>query len=44
MTLEVASTAHDGAVTLAVKGDPDAVLLRVLAITGLHDRLNIRNP
>jgi anti-sigma B factor antagonist len=97
MTLEVTSTAHEGAVTLAVKGDidmasadrfrralddapagdrlvvdltgvgyldsagvkvlydhldrnpeliidPDAVILRVLAITGLHDRLNIRNP
>jgi anti-sigma B factor antagonist len=24
--------------------DPDAVILRILAITGLHDRLNIRNP
>ena len=97
MTLEVTSTAGEGAVTLAVTGDidmssadrfrralddaptgnrlvvdltgvgyldsagvkvlydhldrnpeliidPDAVILRVLAITGLHDRLNIRNP
>jgi anti-sigma B factor antagonist len=24
--------------------DPDAVILRVLAITGLRDRLTIRNP
>ena len=24
--------------------DPDAVILRILAITGLHDRLNIRHP
>jgi anti-sigma B factor antagonist len=97
MTLEVASIARDGAITLAVKGDidmasaeqfrrvlddapagehlvvdltgvsyldsagvkvlydhldrdpeliiePDAVILRILAITGLHDRLNIRHP
>jgi anti-anti-sigma factor len=97
MTLEVATTARDGAITLAVKGDidmssaeqfcqvlddapagdhlvvdltgvsyldsagvkvlydhldrdpeliiePDAVILRILAITGLHDRLNIRHP
>jgi anti-sigma B factor antagonist len=97
MTLEVTSTAREGAIVLAVKGDidmssadklrralddapardrlvvdltgvgyldsagvkvlydcldrspelivePDAVILRILAITGLHEHLNIRNP